>query len=112
MRGWVRTVGVTVPLALAWDGAAQAAYWNVFNFEGENVASAVIVTEATLTDMLNDTNRTGTFNPGGAADNVVSSGASGRHMPPPMGVPEPRAIGLVGAALATLARMGPRRRAA
>ena len=57
--------------------AASSTYWNLFNAEGESAATAVYVTYATLGDMLNDTNRTGTSFPtaGGAGVNVVGSGA-------------------------------------
>ena len=41
------------------------------------MATAQFVTYATLTDMLNDTNRIGVFTPseGGAGENIVGSGA-------------------------------------
>ena len=48
---------------LTWPGSGYAAYWNVFNFEGESEVSAEFVTYATLSDMLNYTNRTGDFTP-------------------------------------------------
>lgn len=87
-------------------GSDGTTYWSVFNVEGESALSAVIVTYATLTDMLNDTNRTGGFNPGGAANNVVGSGADIRGALP---IPEPDAASVLAAALAALAAVRPRR---
>lgn len=79
---------------------AAAVYWNLFNAEGESAADAVYVTYATLNDMLNDTNRTGSGVPDGfgAGVNVVGSGAF--VIPePPVSVPEPSVISLIMAAL-------------
>ena len=96
------------------SGSDGTTYWNVFNIEGESGLSAVIVTYATLADMVIDTNRTGSFNPGGAANNVVGSGADIlRSSPPPPGaVPEPAAIGLLASGVLGLALLRRRRRAA
>ena len=87
-------------------GSDGETYWSVFNFEGEGVASAVIVTYDTLTDMLNDTNRTGNSNPGTAANNVIGSGADIRRASP---IPEPPGAWLLAAALAAFALLRPRR---
>jgi hypothetical protein len=64
---------------MAWPGSGNAAYWNVFNFEGESVESAQFATYATLADMLSDTNRLGVFTPdaSGAGQNIVGSDADG-----------------------------------
>ena len=58
------------------SGSDGSTYWNVFNIENEGAIDADIVTYASLTDMLLDTNRTGTFSPGAFAQNIVGSGAS------------------------------------
>jgi hypothetical protein len=86
-------------------GQATPIYWNLFNFEEENVSPAVYVTYATLNDMLIDTNRTGTFIPdtfGLSAHNVVGSGAFVENGTPPVSVPEPSTLGLFGLGLACL----------
>jgi hypothetical protein len=59
------------------SGSDGSIYWSLFNEEGESAGSSVYVTYGALGDMLGDTNRTGTFIPGGggAARNVVGSGA-------------------------------------
>ncbi len=59
--------------------SASAAYWNLFNNEGESTVSAEFITYATLTDMLNDENRTGFFVPDGAfiGRNIVGTGSDG-----------------------------------
>lgn len=59
---------------------AHAAYWNVFNVEGESTLSAQVATYASLADMLDDTNRTGvhTPNPSGFGTNIVDSGSDGQ----------------------------------
>jgi hypothetical protein len=62
------------------SGSDGTAYWNVFNVEGENSLDAAIATYSTLADMLNDTNRTGTFIPDGSVlfgQNIVGSGSDG-----------------------------------
>ncbi|MEN2786265.1 PEPxxWA-CTERM sorting domain-containing protein [Sphingomonas qilianensis] len=61
------------------SSAAQAAYWNLFNREGENVATAVYATYNTFDDMLIDANRTGTYYPDtpGFGSNVVGTGSNG-----------------------------------
>jgi hypothetical protein len=72
------TVGLVI-----WAGSAGAAtlkYWNLFNLEGESNLSAVFVTYATLDDMLNDENRTGSFTADGNAPfgaNIVGTGSDG-----------------------------------
>ncbi|WP_291299094.1 PEP-CTERM sorting domain-containing protein [Elioraea sp.] len=74
---WPRNLAIAASLSFAGAGGAKAAYWNLFNAEGESALSSVYVTYDTLTDMLTDSNRTGSFNPGGAADNVVGSDSDG-----------------------------------
>ncbi|WP_158639293.1 hypothetical protein [Elioraea rosea] len=88
-------------------GSDGETYWSVFNFEGESQISATIVTYDTLTDMLNDTNRTGGFQPGNAANNVVGSGADIRRAAP---IPEPGTAWVVAAALAALGAVRQQRR--
>jgi hypothetical protein len=80
--------------------SAAPIYWNVFNIEGESSLSARIVTYGTLDDMLNDTNRTGTFTPNaiGAGANIVGSGASIEIA----AVPAPATLALLGLGLASL----------
>ena len=59
-------------------GSDGATYWNLFNVEGESSLSAVFDTYATLTDMLTDQNRTGSFTANGHAPfgaNIVGTGA-------------------------------------
>jgi hypothetical protein len=59
-------------------GSDGTTYWNLFNLEGENSLSADFVTYATLADMLNDENRTGSFRADGNAPfgaNIVGTGA-------------------------------------
>ena len=70
---------VALLLAITRASTAHAAYWSLFNFEGEGVEPAIYVTYATLADMLIDENRTGTFVPNGfgSARNVIGSGSSG-----------------------------------
>ena len=84
--------------------AARAAYWNLFNIEGESAISAEFVTYATLADMLNDENRLGAFVPDGAfiGRNIVGSGADILSRPPGA-VPEPSVISMLAGALAMLA---------
>jgi hypothetical protein len=96
---------VAVALLIAGSAPAKAAYWNVFNIEGESTVSADIVTYATLADMLDDTNRTGVFtpNPFGFGANIVGSGAEILLTPPPGTIPEPGTLGLLGLALLVVA---------
>jgi len=72
-------MAIWAAVVLTCAGSAQAAYWNVFNIEGESVITADFVTYATLSDMLNDTNRTGLFTPnsGGFGRNIVGAGSDG-----------------------------------
>ena len=76
---------------------AAPTYWNVFNVEGESTIAIDIVTYASLTDMLLDTNRTGVSTmPGFPGRNVVGSGAFVAASVP---VPEPSTFALLGAGL-------------
>jgi hypothetical protein len=65
---------------LVGSGSDGTAYWNLGNHES-NSTSAGFATYATLTDMLNDTNRTGIFTPDGFSSLVaaifVDSGSDG-----------------------------------
>lgn len=94
---------------LAWPGSCYAAYWNVFNIEGESTQSALIDTYATLSDMLNDTNQTGSFEPNafGFGKNVVGSGAD---IIPPAVTPLPAALPLFATGLVALGLLGWRRK--
>ena len=76
------TISIVVLFALLVSGVASAipTYWNLFNIEGESQQNSVYITYDSLLDMLNDTNRTGSFMPdtvGNSAENVVGSGADG-----------------------------------
>lgn len=66
-------------LAMLAGSSVQAAYWNLFNIEGEDELSARYVTYASLGDMLRDTNRLDVFepNPSGFGRNIVGSGSDG-----------------------------------
>jgi len=88
--------------------AANAAYWNVFNIEGESALTAQLVTYSALNDMLTDTNRLGVFNPTGgfAGPNIVGSGSDGTLV---RGVPEPGTLALLGLGVAALAAKRRRR---
>jgi hypothetical protein len=97
----MRALAFAGALAASGAGTAHAAYWNIFNLEGESGLASVIVTYATLADMLNDTNRTGGFNPGGVASNVVGTGADLMRRPP-VNVPEPGTLALLASGLAAL----------
>jgi hypothetical protein len=96
-RSW-RVVLASLVLIAAGGAPARAASWNLFNIEGESTDSAAFATYATLADMLNDVNRLDVFYTDGGfvGRNVVGTGAEivGR---PPATVPEPGAIGLLGA---------------
>jgi hypothetical protein len=97
-------------------GSDGTAYWNLFNIEGESTADAAFVTYASLTDMLNDENRTGIFFPDGsvlAGPNIVGTGAFFvPDEPPPPVVPLPASAWLMVAGLGALAAAGRRSRAA
>jgi PEP-CTERM motif len=92
-------VFLAISLAIAGGSTAHAAYWSLFNFEGESAQPAIYVTYATLADMLIDQNRTGTFVPDGfgAANNVIGSGSDSI---PSVSVPEPGTLALLGLGLA------------
>lgn len=92
-------------IVLASGTVARAAYWNVFNIEGESSVSAAIVTYATLPDMLADTNRLGVSepNPFGFGVNIVGSGAEIRQQVP-IPEPAPLAILLTGVLMLALVR--------
>ncbi|MCU0986776.1 MAG: PEP-CTERM sorting domain-containing protein [Acetobacteraceae bacterium] len=106
---FLRALALAVPLSATGGAAANASYWNLFNIEGESTVSAEIVTYAAFIDMLNDTNRTGNFNPGGAADNVVGTGA-GILSRPPVSVAEPGTLAVLASGLAALGFARRRRR--
>jgi hypothetical protein len=81
--GLARTAGLSASLVtaiLVWPCSGYAAYWNVFNLEGESSISAEFVTYATLSDMLHDTNRTGDVAPSQpfVDANIVDSGSDGK----------------------------------
>lgn len=101
---WLLLRRLIVLLAAAASFPANATYWNVFNIEGERDFSAEIVTYATLADMLGDVNRTGRFEPDplGFGRNIVGSGADILIAPPPVGVPEPGTLWLIGLSLLVL----------
>jgi PEP-CTERM motif len=86
------------------SGSDGSSYWNVFNIEGESSQSANIVTYATLSDMLADTNRSGTFipNPGGFGSNIVGSGSDNTAGGGGTPVPEPGSLMLVSLGMACL----------
>ena len=58
-------------------GSDGETYWTLFNPEGEVDTVSVLVTYETLSDMLSDSNRTGTFSPnaGSAGSAIVATGA-------------------------------------
>jgi hypothetical protein len=91
-------------------GSDGTTYWNLFNIEEENQQNAVYITYASLVDMLNDTNRTGSFIPdttGASAQNVVGSGA---FVISRIAVPEPVTLSLFGIGLACLGVASRRRK--
>jgi len=92
--------GTCLLLLLLTAPVARAAYWNLFNVEGESSLSAAFVTYASLSDMLNDTNRVSESNPGGFARNIVGTGSDGVRI---NGAPEPGTLALLGLGLAGLA---------
>ena len=88
------------------SGSDGTTYWNLFNAENDFGISARYHTYNTLTDMLNDTNRTSTIglapNGSGAGANVVGSGAMLLVGPGPGPIPEPSTMILFGTGLAGL----------
>lgn len=85
-------------LFLLLPASAHATYWNLFNLEGESSLNSVYITYASLLDMLNDDNRTGSFipnNTGLSAANVVGGGAWVSLDGPGNDVPEPATTVLV-----------------
>ena len=58
---------------------AATVYWSLFNIEGETAQGARYVTYSSLSDMLNDENRSGVFIPDGGSvpENVIGSGSDG-----------------------------------
>ena len=100
--------------------SAHATFWNVFNIEGESSVSADIVTYISLSDMLTNANRTGTYTVGGFGRNIVGSGSDGTGGGGSGGggsgggssgtVPEPATLSLLGLGFASLAVMARRRR--
>lgn len=85
------------------SGSDGLTYWSLFNIEGENDISSNYVTYATLSDMLNDTNRLGVFSPNGFGagfgQNIVESGA---YVIPVSVVPLPAAFPLFATILSCL----------
>ena len=102
------------------SGSDGTTYWNVFNIEGESSVSADIVTYISLSDMLTNANRTGTYTVGGFGRNIVGSGSDGTGGGGSGGggsgggssgtVPEPATLSLLGLGFASLAVMARRRR--
>lgn len=76
----IRGLLVAAALGVACAFPAHAAYWSLFNVEGESGLTAQYVTYGSLADMLGDTNRLGVFNPdaGGVGRNIVGSGSDFR----------------------------------
>ena len=95
-------------MVLASCTVARAAYWNVFNIEGDTSLSAQFVTYATLGDMLADTNRLGVFVPNAfdVGQNIVGSGAEIQQEVP---VPEPATLAILMASILMLALLSRRR---
>jgi hypothetical protein len=78
MRTTVSICVLTAALGLGLASTSDAAYWNVFNFEGESATPANFATYATLADMLADTNRTGEFLLSGVQTHaIIGSGSDG-----------------------------------
>ena len=59
-------------------GSDGQTYWTLFNPEGESNTDSVIITYATLNDMLTDTDRLGAFFPtaGSVGTAIISTGAN------------------------------------
>ena len=96
---WLGILAAAITIGAASEARATPIYWNLFNIEGENSASAGFITYDSQIDMLLDVNRTGFYQPNGqgAGRNVVGSGATVMAMtdPGPMTtVPEPASIAL------------------
>ena len=98
----IRGLLVAAALGVACAFPAHAAYWSLFNVEGESGLTAQYVTYGSLPDMLGDTNRLGVFDPaaGGAGRNIVGSGSDVRGGDAP--VPAPATLALMGAGFAGL----------
>ena len=73
------TTGLSAPNVVG-SGSDGSTYWTLFNFEEEDELDAIYATYDSLSDMVTDSNRTGTFVPdvvGLSARNVVGSGSDG-----------------------------------
>jgi hypothetical protein len=72
------------------SGSDGKTYWNVFNFEGESVETAVYATYATAQDMFLDQNRTGFYTPTNPFfdRNIIGAGSDG-FVDVQVGIPEP-----------------------
>ena len=73
--------GGFVPENVVGSGSDGKIYWNVFNIENERAQGARTVTYDTVSDMLNDVNRTAVIAPDGGIvpQNVVGSGSDGKN---------------------------------
>lgn len=89
------------------SGSDGDTYWNVFNIEGKSSVGADIVTYASLTDMLMDSNRLSVDTLSGFGRNVVGSGAF--NIDSRVAVPEPPTLVVLMTGLFVLATVGSRR---